>query len=108
MERVVRALEQVQLRPVQGAADFAHQLQVGQLVPRALQEQRGHGNARQVGGAFGGRPARGVKGKAEEDQPGHAGQLRCRRRHRGHPSTHRLSPGQQGQRAGMLAGRRDG
>ena len=110
---MIRSLDDVQRRAVAKAATHRlEQPELGEIVAGPLKEQHRHLDGAQVLGTGVAGALGGMKRKAEEDEPAHAGQRLLRLRVGGHPPAQGFSPRHERQprrRAGRRGdGRADG
>jgi hypothetical protein len=98
VERVIGPGDHVEGRALaQAGADGAQQVEIGELVALALEEQHRHADLGQMGAALDRRPAGGVQRKAEEHQAALDRERCLGGGERGHSSAHRLAAGEQRQ-----------
>ena len=92
---MVCVIDDVERRPGQALDDGPQQVEMRQLVARALQEEHGNRDFAQMRGPLDAALAGRMERKADEREPEHVCERRERLRLRRHPAAHRLASGEE-------------
>src|SRR5438094_850767 len=95
MERMVCVIDDVERRPGQALHGGPQQIEMRQLVARALQKKHGNRDFAQMRGPLDAALAGRMERKADEREPEHVWERRERLGLRGHPAAHRLASGEE-------------